>query len=95
MTTPLAVAVGEGVLRRRHTGPSFDRDDRAVLEEAHELGANGLFRGPARPVDLPLEQPGKVDGARMHLEAVATGQKIEEDALTTGEHDRASRLGGR
>ena len=95
MTAPLAVAVGEGVLRRRHSRPSFDPDDRAVLEEPDKLGADGLFRGPSRPIDLPLEQPSKMDGARVELQGVTLGQKIEKDALTTGEHERASRLGGR
>lgn len=89
--TPLAVAVGEGVLRRRHSRASFNVDDRSRLEESDELGADRLLRGSSRPVDLSAKESGEVDGARVELDGVTTGQKIDEDTLAAGEHDRASR----
>lgn len=81
---PVAVAVGEGVLRRGRPRPLLDVEDSPRLEESHELGANGGGGGPHGPLGSPNEEAPKVRGTWVEVEAVALGQKIEEDPLSSG-----------
>ena len=74
----VAVAVGEGVLRRGRPRPLLD------VEESHELGANGVGGGPHGPFGRPNEEAPKVRRTWVEVEAVALGQKIEKDPLSSG-----------
>lgn len=81
---PVAVAVGEGVLRRGRPRPLLDVEDSPRLEESHKLGANGGGGGPHRPLGSSNEEAPKVRRRWVELEAVALGQKIEKDPLSSG-----------
>ena len=80
----VAVAVGEGVLRRGRPRPLLDVEDGARLEESHDLGANGGGGGPHGPFGRPNEEAPKVRRTWVEVEAVALGQKIEKDPLSSG-----------
>lgn len=84
-----AVAVSGGAPR------SVDGVDRSVLEEAGEFGADDL-RGGADLVTGPLlEESGEVDGARVKLQSVRLGQKIEDDPLSSCDHRQVLAIGGK
>ena len=80
----VAVAVGEGVLRRGRARPLLDVEDSPRLEESDELGANGGGGGPHGPLGRPNEEAPKVRRTWVEVQAVTLGQKIEKDPLASG-----------